>query len=170
MKVVDFLFRRECVFCGHIRVAIVWLPMLIAACAAPVTSPPGTSPSPATKSTPSAAPTTPIAPLAKVTGNLTSREPLALTAGAVVTVQLIDVSRQDVAAVVLAEQVITKPGQAPIPFELEYDPDSIKLTHRYAVQARVEEGGKLRYRNDTVHFVLTHGNPNTVDLAIVPPR
>jgi uncharacterized lipoprotein YbaY len=38
------------------------------------------------------------------------------------------------------------------------------------VQARIEEGGKLRYRNDTIHFVLTHGNPNTVDLAIVPPR
>jgi putative lipoprotein len=175
LKIVDFLFRRECVLWGHIRLAVALLPMLIAACAAPVTSPPvtsppGTSPSPATKSTPSTVPNTPIAPLAKVTGTLTARAPLALTADAVVTVQLIDVSRQDVAAVVLAEQIITRPGQAPIPFELEYDPDSIKLAHRYAVQARIEEGGKLRYRNDTVHFVLTHGNPNTVDLAIVPPR
>jgi putative lipoprotein len=164
LKIVDFLLRRECVRCSDIRLAVALLPMLIAACAAPVT------PAPATKSTPSTVPNTPIAPLAKVTGTLTAREPLALTADAVVTVQLVDVSRQDVAAVVLAEQIITRPGQAPIPFELEYDPDSIKLTHRYAVQARIEVGGKLRYRNDTVHFVLTHGNPNTVDLAIVPPR
>jgi putative lipoprotein len=165
LKIVEVLLRRECVLCSHIRLAVALLPMLIAACAAPVTPP-----TPAAKSTPGTVPNTPIAPLAKVAGTLTAREPLTLTADAVVTVQLIDVSRQDVAAVVLAEQIITRPGQAPIPFELEYDPDSIKLTHRYAVQARIEEGGKLRYRNDTIHFVLTHGNPNTVDLAIVPPR
>jgi len=165
LKIADFLLRRERVLCDRVRLTVVLLPMLIAACAAPVTPT-----APATKSAPGTAPNTPIAPLAKVTGTLTSREPLALNTEAVVTVQLIDVSRQDAAAVVLAEQIITRAGQIPIPFELEYDPDSIKLTHRYAVQARIEEGGKLRYRNDTVHFVLTHGNPNTVDLAIVPPR
>jgi putative lipoprotein len=165
LKIANIPFRRERMACGRIRLSLVLLAMLTAACTAP-----GTPHAPVAKRAPSTAPSTPITPLAKVTGNLTSRQPLALTDDAVVTVQLIDVSRQDVAAIVLAEQMITRPGQAPIPFELEYDPDSITLTHRYAVQARIEEGGKLRYRNDTIHFVLTHGNPNTVDLAIVPPR
>jgi len=165
LKIADFLLHCERASCDRVRLAVVLLPMLIAACAAP-----GTPPAPPAKSAPSSAPAGPIAPLAKVTGNLISREPLALSTDAVVTVQLTDISRQDVAAVVLAEQIITKPGQLPIPFELDYDPDSIDLKHRYAVQARIEEGGKLRYRNDTVRFVLTHGNPNTVDLAIVPPR
>jgi putative lipoprotein len=165
LKIANIPFRRERMVCSRIHLSLVLLPMLIAACTAP-----GTPPAPVAKRAPSTATNTPITPLAKVTGNLTSRQPLALTADAVVTVQLIDVSKQDVAAIVLAEQIITRPGQAPIPFELEYDPDSITLTHRYAVQARIEEGGKLRYRNDTIHFVLTHGNPNTVDLAIVPPR
>jgi len=165
LKIADFLLHCERASCDRVRLAVVLLPMLIAACAAP-----GTPPAPPAKNAPSSAPAGPIAPLAKVTGNLISREPLALSTDAVVTVQLTDISRQDVAAVVLAEQIITKPGQLPIPFELDYDPDSIDLKHRYAVQARIEEGGKLRYRNDTVHFVLTHGNPNTVELAIVPPR
>jgi len=165
LKISVFLACSERALSGNVRLAVILLPMLIAACAAP-----GTPPAPPPKSAPSTAPAGPIAPLAKVTGKLISREPLALSTDAVVTVQLTDVSRQDVTAAVLAEQIITKPGQLPIPFELDYDPDSIDLKHRYAVQARIEEGGKLRYRNDTVHFVLTHGNPNTVDLAIVPPR
>lgn len=146
---------------GCVRLTLVLLPILIAACAQPGAS---------RKASVTSAPKPAIAPLAKVTGNVTYRQHLTLTPDAVVTVQLTDVSRQDVAAVVLAEQIITKPGTVPIPFQLDYDPDSIKPAHRYAVQARIEERGKLLYVNDTIHFVLTHGNPSTAELVVVPAR
>jgi putative lipoprotein len=144
-----------------VYLTIILLPILVAACAAPATSP---------KPGPVNAPKRAVAPLAKVAGTVTYRQRIALTPEAVVTVRLSDVSRQDVPAMVLAEQIITRPGQIPIPFELDYDPESINPAHRYAVQARIEEGGKALFVSDTVHFVLTHGNPSTVEIAVVPAQ
>ena len=60
--------------------------------------------------------------------------------------QLADVSKQDAPAKVLAEQIISNPGQSPIPFDLSYDPDAIVPSHSYAVQARIEWEGKLLLR------------------------
>ena len=73
--------------------------------------------------------------------------------------ELADVSRQDVPAKVLAEQIISNPGRSPIPFELSYDPDAIVPNHSYAVQARIEWEGKLRFINDTRHCAITRGCP-----------
>ncbi|HEY7556336.1 MAG TPA: YbaY family lipoprotein [Candidatus Binatia bacterium] len=56
---------------------------------------------------------------AMVTGTVTYRERIALSADAVVEVRLSDVSRQDVAAPVVAETTVRPAGrQVPIPFEL----------------------------------------------------
>ena len=56
---------------------------------------------------------------------------------------MVDISKQDVPAETIAEQTITDPGQVPIPFELWYDPAKIDSRITYAVQARIERGGKL---------------------------
>ena len=52
------------------------------------------------------------APDAAVTGTVTYRQRIALAPGSVITVQIQDVSRMDVAAEVIGEQVITTTGRA----------------------------------------------------------
>ena len=82
-----------------------------------------------------------VKPLANLSGTVTFREPITLSPDAMLTVELVDVSLQDAPAKVLAEQIISNPGQSPIPFELSYDPDAIVPNHSYAVQARIEWEG-----------------------------
>lgn len=102
-----------------------------------------------------------------VTGTVTYREHIALPTGAVVTVQLLDVSLQDTAATVIAEQRITTTGnQVPFSFDLAYDPSKIQADNTYAVQARIEEQGQLMFQTTQQYQVITHGNPKTVDLVL----
>ena len=59
-------------------------------------------------------------PNASVSGTVTYRERLALTADAVLIVELRDVSYADAAAPLIARQTIDGPGQVPIKFKVEY--------------------------------------------------
>src|SRR5258705_6386813 len=73
-----------------------------------------------------------------VTGTVTCRQRIALPRQAVVQVQLLDVSKADAPAIVIAEQTIEPKGkQVPIPFSLNYAPAQIKENYRYAVQAKI---------------------------------
>ncbi len=79
---------------------------------------------------------------ATVTGTVTYLSVSPLPPSATVTVQLLDTSRQDVAATVLAEQVITANGlQVPFPFTLTYDPAKIDLSGTYSVRAEIRNEG-----------------------------
>jgi putative lipoprotein len=111
-----------------------------------------------------------VKPLATLSGTVSYREAVRLSPDAVLTVALTDVSRQDVAAKTLAEQIIGNPGASPIPFELSYDPDAIVPGHSYAVQARIEWEGQLVFINDARHCVLTRGCPARVNVVVVPAR
>jgi putative lipoprotein len=111
-----------------------------------------------------------VKPLVNLSGTVTYYEPFTLSPDVTLTVELADVSRQDVPAKVLAEQIISNPGRSPIPFELSYDPDAIVPNHSYAVQARIEWEGKLRFINDTRHCAITRGCPKTVNVVVVPVR
>lgn len=103
----------------------------------------------------------------KVTGSITYRERIALPPSAVVTVKLVDVSLADAPAVLIAEQVIpTKGRQVPIEFALAYDASRIQPSHTYAVQVRIEDGGKLLFISDTAHHVITRGAPAHVDIVV----
>jgi putative lipoprotein len=104
---------------------------------------------------------------ASVTGTIVYRERIALPPEAVVQVQIQDVSLQDVAATVMGEQIITNPGQVPIPYEVAYDPGQIQQNHTYAVAARIEDGsGKLLFINTQSYPVITRGAP-TKDVEIL---
>jgi putative lipoprotein len=110
---------------------------------------------------------------AVVTGSVTYRERSALPADAVVRVQLSDVSRQDAAAIPVAQATVTPAGrQVPLPFELRYDPAAIDSTHTYAVRATIESGGRLIFTTTTANLVITRGNPTHVNLMLagVPGR
>jgi putative lipoprotein len=107
------------------------------------------------------------APPARVTGTVTYLQRVALPPEAVIKVQLLDVSRADAPAAVLGEQVITAGGrQVPFAFEIAYDPARIDPRMTYAVSARIEEGGRLRFVSDQRHAVITRGAPSQVDLVL----
>ena len=108
-----------------------------------------------------------VASMARVTGTITYRERIALPPTAEITVQLADVSRADAPALVIARQVLPTAGrQVPFAFALEYDAATIQAAHTYAVQVRIEDGGKLLFISDTVHGVITRGRPTHVDIIV----
>ena len=102
-----------------------------------------------------------------VSGTVAYRERSALPPDAVVIVRLVDVSRADAAAVVLGEQRIEAAGrQVPFAFAVPYDPSRIEASHEYAVQARIELGGRLLFISDQRHPVLTRGAPASANIVV----
>lgn len=107
---------------------------------------------------------------ALINGSVTYRERLALTDQAELEVVLEDVSLQDVAAPVLAEQNISSPGQVPIRFELEYRLADVDERRSYAVRARIHDRGRLLFTSDTHTPVLTRGAGREAHLLLVPVK
>jgi len=102
-----------------------------------------------------------------VTGTVTYRERIALPPDATITVRLVDVSRADAPAVMLGEQVFQAQGrQPPFSFSIPYDPAGIDPRMSYAVQARIEIGGALRFISDQHYPVLTRDAGEEVDLVL----
>jgi putative lipoprotein len=102
-----------------------------------------------------------------VTGTVTYLERVALPPKAVIKVQLVDVSRADAPAIALGEQIILADGkQVPFSFEIPFDPSKIEVNHTYAVQARIEEGGRLLFINDQLYAVITRDAPIHVDMVL----
>ncbi|GAK85046.1 lipoprotein-related protein [Vibrio ponticus] len=90
------------------------------------------------------------------TGSVAYRERIMLPENAVVTVRLQDISLADAPAKLVAEQVMETQGkQVPFAFTLDYDANTIQPGHTYAVSARIEVNGKLRFITDTVYPVIT---------------
>ena len=103
-----------------------------------------------------------------VSGTVSYNERLALTPGATLIIELRDTSYADAPSEPIASETVTGPGQVPIRFGLPYDPDDIDPGNRYSVSARImESDGRLAFTNDTAYDVLTHGNPNRVDMLLV---
>src|SRR5690606_16714460 len=58
-------------------------------------------------------------PMASITGTLTYRQRIALPQGALVRVQLLDVSRADAPAILMGEHSFVSEHQVPLPFMVE---------------------------------------------------
>lgn len=102
-----------------------------------------------------------------LTGNVSYLESIAIPEDVVVTVQIQDVSRADAPAEVIGVQVISSPGQPPIPFEIPYNPAQIEESHRYVVRAEIRDNaGALLFTTDTAIPVISQGNP-TLDIEII---
>jgi putative lipoprotein len=104
-----------------------------------------------------------------VTGAVFYRERIVLPPDAAVIVKLVDVSRADAPAVVLAEQRIVPAGSVPVAFELEYDAAQIDDRMSYAVQARIEAGGGLMFTTTEMIPVITRDSP-TEDVQVLVQR
>ena len=106
---------------------------------------------------------------AGVSGTVTYRQRIALPPNAEITVKLVDVSRQDVAATELAIHTIVSGGnQVPFPFTLTYDPAAIDQRNTYAVQAQIRVDGQLTFMSMQQYPVITRGNPTTVEVVVEP--
>ncbi|MFK8331665.1 YbaY family lipoprotein [Pseudomonas sp. BJa5] len=88
-------------------------------------------------------------------------ERMALPGEVLVSVNLEDVSRQDVAALTLASQSLRTDNGVPFTFKLRYDPSVIKDNHVYSVRARIEHEGRLIWTSTSAH---------TVDLNKLPGK
>ena len=94
-------------------------------------------------------------------GTLSYRLRIAIPPETEATVRLVDVSRADAPATVIAETRFKTDGrQVPLAFRLEYDPARIDPRMRYAVGGELRAGGRILFLNTTRHNVLTHGAPS----------
>ncbi|HSR47423.1 MAG TPA: YbaY family lipoprotein, partial [Anaerolineales bacterium] len=99
-------------------------------------------------------------------GFLQSIEP---APGWALTVQLQDVSKADVAAVVIGETVTTDFSSLPVPYTIAFDPTKIDTRFNYAVSARITDStGTLLFVNTQAYRVITAGNPSIVEVIVEP--
>lgn len=104
-----------------------------------------------------------------VSGTVNYRQRSTLPANAELLVKIMDVSRPDVSATVVAEQRIDLDGkQVPISFDLVYDKAKIRERNTYAVQAEIRDGNRLLFITETRYPVITQGNPRNVEITVVP--
>jgi len=102
----------------------------------------------------------------KITGSVTYRERMTLPPDAVLQVALLDVSRVDAAATLIAEKTFVLEQSVPIPFELDYDTALIDPRLVYAVRATIKRDDDFLFVTDTHYPVLTRGHGDKVDLVL----
>jgi putative lipoprotein len=106
-------------------------------------------------------------PLDRISGSVTYRERMALPQDATLTVELLDVSKQDVKAVGLAQLSLPVGSrQVPLAFELPFYPGDVQPAHRYAVRATLTRSGELLFTTATHAPVLTHGAGKAAQLVL----
>jgi uncharacterized lipoprotein YbaY len=103
---------------------------------------------------------------ASVRGTITYWQRIAMMPSDIVEVQLMDVSPQNSAPVVIAQNKITPRNQMPISFKLAYDPAKINPAHQYSIQARILRNGQPAFINRSPCFVITHGYANYADIIV----
>ncbi len=100
-----------------------------------------------------------------VTGNVTSKEKIALSPDAVTVVTLVDQQADPTTKVAIGQQVITG-GQFPIAFSVPFEAAAIDPTHSYALFASTLDAGKTRQTVEAVP-VITGGPTSNVVLPVV---
>ncbi|MCB1649180.1 MAG: YbaY family lipoprotein [Pseudomonadales bacterium] len=90
-----------------------------------------------------------------ISGQLSYRERIALVSGLTLRVMLMDVSKADVPASLVAEEIRVLAGeQVPLPFSITVKEQQLKTNMRYAVRATISsQSGSLLWTTDTVYPV-----------------
>lgn len=102
----------------------------------------------------------------QVTGTATYLQRMALPPNAVFDAHVEDVSRADVKSESIGSVRIVGPGNPPIAFAIDIDPQRIDERHRYSVRATITVDGRLLFTTDQVYPVLTQGNGRDVELLL----
>lgn len=94
-----------------------------------------------------------------------------LLAGSVLQVQLLEVSRQDARAELIAETTIPLEGRRPpVGFRLAYRRDAIKPSSAYAVRATIRVGEQMLYSTTESYPVLTRDAPQDLSIRLQAVR
>lgn len=96
-----------------------------------------------------------------VTGTVSYRERLILPADSQVVVRLEDISKGQSYPKVVAEQRILPNSAGVTQFALPYTLNDVNPQATYVVNAWVEQGGRILYRNAKLYAVLTKGSPTS---------
>jgi putative lipoprotein len=112
------------------------------------------------------------APKITLTGTITYLQRVALTPEAELQIELRDATATDPTSMPILKQVIRRPGQVPIAFSLEVDPEKILPAHAYAVSARITDRGQLQFVTERPVPALTGDakTPAPVEILVVPVR
>lgn len=102
----------------------------------------------------------------QVKGTATYLQRMALPPGAVFDAHMEDVSRADAPAETIGSVRIIGPGNPPIAFAIDIDPQQIDQRHRYSVRATITVDGRLLFTTDRAYPVLTQGNVSNVELLL----
>lgn len=108
----------------------------------------------------------------EIHGRVSPRPAVTLPEGAVLEVQVADVTRTDAAPVVVAKRAYAKLGPSPWRFSLRADSlEALDPAHEYAVQARVLVDGKPRLVSKRRTVVDPAKLADTLDVVVEPvPR
>lgn len=106
-----------------------------------------------------------VAEVPQITGTAGYRERIALPEGAVLSVQLQDVSLMDAAAITLSSQMFQMTS-VPRDFALTFDPALIDDRHTYSVRAEIILDGTVLFRTTQTYPVLTREAGSHVDLML----
>lgn len=96
-----------------------------------------------------------------VNGTVSYRERLILPADALIVVRLDDITRGQAYPAVVSEQRIIPNSAGPTTFSLPYEYGSINPNATYVVNAWIEQGGRILFRNNKVYQVLTKTAPSS---------
>lgn len=96
-----------------------------------------------------------------VNGTVSYRERLILPADSQIVVRLEDISKGQAYPAVVSEQRIMPNSAAATTFSLPYDYGSINPNATYVVNAYIEQGGRVMFRNNKVYQVLTKTAPSS---------
>ena len=111
--------------------------------------------------------TQPPADYVTVSGNASYLQRIAMPPGAVLTVQVQDVSRADVAATVLAEsREAFGRRQVPLAYSVLVPRSAINPRMRYSVRATISVDGQTQFATARDYPVLTQRAPNRVNLLL----
>jgi putative lipoprotein len=103
-----------------------------------------------------------------IAGKATYRERMAMPAGAKLVVELLDVSKADAKAVLIAKTEMEGLGQVPVPFVISFDAGKIDSRMSYHLAARIDVAGRMMFRTTQAYPVL-NGNP-VKDLMLLLQR
>lgn len=95
-----------------------------------------------------------------VNGTVSYRERLILPADSQIVVRLEDVTRGQAYPAVVAEQRILPNSASATTFSLPYDYGAINPNATYVLNAHIEQGGRVLFRNSKVYQVLTKTAPS----------
>jgi uncharacterized lipoprotein YbaY len=111
------------------------------------------------------------APAEVLRGTVTYRQRSALPAGAVVTVEFVDISRADAPATVMASQTIKTQGeQVPIPFFLSPIPGKLDPKRRYGVRATITVAGTLKFTTANAQPIDPGQLSIPIEVVVEPAR